>query len=149
LRGLDVASTRGGSSVAAPPHRVNINNVDPSVMYGNQYLKWTFAQDYWGTRNYLAQTQLCSQPKAPYNECHWKNAAWQKIVNEAFRTVNDTKRNELVAEAEKIEYDSGGFLVWQFNTLLDGYSNKLGGVIPDTWGQSACKNRYNLMYFKS
>ena len=49
--------------------------------------------------------------------------------------------------AEKIEYERGGFLVWQFNTLLDGYSNKLGGVIPDTWGQSACKNRYNLMYF--
>jgi hypothetical protein len=33
--------------------------------------------------------------------------------------------------------------------LLDAYSNKLGGVIPDSWGQSACKNRYNLMYFKA
>jgi peptide/nickel transport system substrate-binding protein len=127
---------------------VQLKQLDPSVFYGAQYLKWTFAQDYWGTRNYLAQTQLCSSPNAPYNETHWKDAEWQKIVDEAFKTVDETKRNELVAAAEKIEYERGGFLVWQFNTLLDGYSDKLGGVIPDTWGQSACKNRYNLMYFK-
>jgi peptide/nickel transport system substrate-binding protein len=127
---------------------VQLKQVDPGVFYGDQYLKWTFAQDYWGTRNYLAQTQLCSSPTAPYNECHWKDAEWQKIVDEAFKTVDESKRNELVGAAEKIEYDRGGFLVWQFNTLMDGYSDKLGGVIPDTWGQSACKNRYNLMYFK-
>ena len=128
---------------------VQLSQVDPGVFFGDSYLKWTFAQDYWGSRNYLAQTQLCSSVNAPYNECHWKDAEWQKIVDEAFKTVDDNKRNELVAAAEKIEYERGGFLIWQFNTLLDGYSNKLGGVIPDTWGQSACKNRYNLMYFKS
>ena len=33
------------------------------------------------------------------------------------------------------------------NILLDAYSNKLTGVIADSWGQSACKNRYNLMSF--
>lgn len=129
--------------------RVKVNKVDPNVFYGDNYLKWTFAQDFWGTRNYLAQTTLCTSPNAPYNECHWKDAEWQKIVDEAFRTADETKRNELVAAAEKIEYERGGYIIWQSNTLLDGYSNKLGGVIADTWGQSACKNRYNLMYFKA
>ena len=33
---------------------VNLNKVDPSVFYGDNYLKWTFAQDFWATRNYLA-----------------------------------------------------------------------------------------------
>jgi peptide/nickel transport system substrate-binding protein len=126
---------------------VKVSQVDPSIMYGSNYLKWTFSQDYWGTRNYLAQTELSSSPKSPYNETHWKNAQWQTIVNQAFKTADTTKRNELIAAAEKIEYEDGGYIVWQFNTLLDGYSDKLGGVIPDTWGQSACKNRYNLMYF--
>ena len=128
---------------------VNVKQVDPGVFFGEDYLKWTFAQDYWGSRNYLAQTTLSTSPKAPYNETHWKDAEWQKIVDEAFKTVDDAKRNELVAAAETIEYERGGYLIWQFNTLLDAYSNKLGGVIADTWGQSACKNRYNLMYFKS
>jgi hypothetical protein len=38
--------------------------------------------------------------------------------------------------------------VWEYNILLDAYNTKLAGLIPDSWGQSACKNRYNLMYFK-
>ena len=128
---------------------VNVKQVDPGVFFGEDYLQWTFSQDYWGTRNYLAQTTLCTSPGAPYNETHWKDAEWQKIVDEAFQTVDDTKRNELVAAAQKIEYDRGGLLIWQFNTLLDAYNTKLAGVIPDTWGQSACKNRYNLMYFNA
>ena len=47
---------------------VNVNKVDSSVFYGNQYLKWTFAQDFWYTRNYLAQANQGTMPTAPYNE---------------------------------------------------------------------------------
>jgi peptide/nickel transport system substrate-binding protein len=128
---------------------VNVNNVDPGIFYGDDYLQWDFAQDYWATRNYLAQAALSATPNAPYNECHWEDDEWQAIIDEAFVTVDDDKRNELVAAAETIEYERGGYIVWQHNVLLDAYQNDLGGVIPDTWGQSACKNRYNLMYFKS
>jgi peptide/nickel transport system substrate-binding protein len=127
---------------------VKVNKVDPNVFYGEDYLKWTFAQDYWGTRNYLAQTTLSTSEKAPYNECRWKDAEWQKIVDEAFQTSDETKRNELVSEAMTIEYERGGYIVWEYNVLLDAYNTKLAGLIPDSWGQSACKNRYNLMYFK-
>ena len=128
---------------------VKVKKLDANVFYGDNYSKWILAQDYWGTRNYLPQTTLITTPNAPYNETHWKDAEWQKIIDEAFRTVDDAKRNELVAAAENIEYERGGLLVWQSNILLDAYSNKLGGVIPDSWGQSACKNRYNLMYFNA
>ncbi|MFA4965587.1 MAG: peptide ABC transporter substrate-binding protein, partial [Thermoleophilia bacterium] len=126
---------------------IEVKKLDAGVFYGDDYLKWTLAQDYWGSRNYLPQTTLITSPTAPYNETHWKHAEWKAIVDEAFRTVDDTKRNELVGKAMEIEYNEGGLLVWQFNILLDAYSKKLGGVIADSWGQSACKNRYNLMYF--
>jgi len=128
---------------------IEVKKVDAGVFYGDDYLKWTFAQDYWGSRNYLAQTTLTTSAKAPYNECHWKDDEWQAIVDEAFQTTDEAKRNELVGAAETIEYERGGYIVWQNNILLDAYHKKLGGVIPDTWGQSACKNRYNLMYLKS
>lgn len=127
---------------------VKVRKVDSGVFYGDDYLKWTFAQDYWATRNYLAQAQLCATPNAPYNETHWKDDEWQALIDEALVTVDETKRNELVKQAATIDYERGGYIVWQFNVLLDAHSDKLAGVIPDTWGQSACKNRYNLMYFK-
>jgi peptide/nickel transport system substrate-binding protein len=126
---------------------IDVKKLDANIFYGDNYLKWTLAQDYWGTRNYLPQTTLITQPKAPYNETHWKDAEWQTIVDEAFKTVDDAKRNELVRQAQAIEYERGGLLIWQGNILLDAYNKKLAGVIPDSWGQSACKNRYNLMYF--
>ena len=127
---------------------VNINNVDPSVFYGNDYLKWTFAQDFWATRNYLPQVQDGAAPNAPFNECHWKDAQWQALINQAFKTVDATKRNELVSEAEKIEYERGGYIIWAFNISLDAHSKKLQGLIADDWGaNSACRCRYNLMYF--
>ncbi len=128
---------------------INVNKVDAGIFFGDDYLQWDFAQDYWGSRNYLAQTTLSTQPTAPYNETHWQDDEWQALVDEAFMTSDDAKRNDLVRQAQTIEYERGGLIVWQFNVLLDAYHNNLGGVIPDTWGQSACKNRYNLMYLRS
>ena len=61
---------------------VNINKTDASVFYGKDYLSWPFAQDFWGTRSYLAQAGMGSMPNAPYNETHWKNAKWLALVNE-------------------------------------------------------------------
>ena len=29
---------------------------------------------------------------------------------------------------QKMEYDNGGYLIWGFSTLLDGYSTKIQGV---------------------
>ena len=87
---------------------VNVNTVDSSIFYGKQYLAWPFAQDFWYTRNYLAQAQLGTMPTAPYNETHWKNAKWLAIVQEAFRTGDKAKRDVLIGEAQKIEYDEGG-----------------------------------------
>ena len=127
---------------------INVKQVDPSVFYGDDYLKWTFAMDFWATRNYLPQTSVGTIPGAPYNETHWADPAWLALVQEAMKTVDDTKRNELVTEANTIEYNSGGNIVWSFNNLLDGYSDKLGGVVPDTWGaEAANKGRFNLVYF--
>ena len=33
---------------------VNLNKTDTGTFYGPNYLKWTFAQDFWFTRNYIA-----------------------------------------------------------------------------------------------
>ena len=83
-----------------------------------------------------------------YNETHWDDPKWVALVEEAMKTVDDAKRNELITEASTIEYNSGGYIVWPFNILLDAYSDKLAGVVADTWGaEAANKGRFNLMYF--
>ena len=50
------------------------------------------------THSYLTQVTSASLPTSPYNATHWADDNWLKIVQEAFRTGDETKRNELIAE---------------------------------------------------
>jgi peptide/nickel transport system substrate-binding protein len=126
---------------------VNVKKLDSAVFFGDQYTKWTFAQDFWYTHNYLTQATSASMPTAPYNDTHWKDTKWLKLVQEAFRTADDTKRNELVAAAEKIQFENDGLLIWSFNDQVDAYSAKLGGVAPDRGGTPLSSWHLNTYYF--
>jgi peptide/nickel transport system substrate-binding protein len=126
---------------------VNVNKVDSSLFYGDQYLKWTFAQDFWYTRNYLAQAAVGTMPGAPYNETHWTSDKWLALVNEAMKTGDATKRDDLVKQAQTIEYNEGGLIIWAFNDQIDAYSSKLGGVAPDKSGVPLSSFHFNKFYF--
>ncbi|MFZ0386114.1 MAG: ABC transporter substrate-binding protein, partial [Solirubrobacteraceae bacterium] len=119
--------------------KVNLNQVNTSVFYGPNYLKWTFAQDFWATREYLPQVAQGSAPAAPFNECHWppKNAQgtqFAKLIAQATAELNTPKRNELLHEAEKIEYEIGGYIIPYFSNQIDAYSGKMGGFVEAASG---------------
>jgi peptide/nickel transport system substrate-binding protein len=126
---------------------VNVKNLDTSILYGPKWLSWTFSMDVWGTRPYLATASLATLPNGPWNETHWNDPTWTKIVQEAFATLDETKRNELIAQAQKIEYEQGGYIIWSFPDLLDGHSDKVAGAVPDVFLTSACGWRFYNLYF--
>ena len=113
---------------------VNVNKVDPGVFYGDDYLQWTFAQDFFFTRDYLPQTAFLGFPSSPYNETHWDDKEWQDLVNEANATIDEDARCELVAKATKIDYERGGYIIWGFTNNLDAHSAKVHGLVPDKSG---------------
>ena len=65
------------------------------------------------------------------------------LVLEAYKTADETKRNQLIGEAQKIEYDEGGLIIWAFNDQVDAYSEKLGGVVPDKSGVPLSSFHFN------
>jgi peptide/nickel transport system substrate-binding protein len=110
---------------------VNVKILDSGPFYGPQYLKWAFSTDFWGSRNYLSQVAAGSLPTSPYNETHWPDSAHQKFLslyNQAKVTSDRVKRTEIEREMQKTEYDAGGYIIWGFSTLLDGYSSKVQGL---------------------
>jgi peptide/nickel transport system substrate-binding protein len=109
---------------------VNVRNLDATTFYGNNYLKYTFSTDYWGTRNYLNQVAAGSLSVAPYNETHWNNPQFVKLYTQALKTANVKKRCAIVHEMQKIEYQTGGYIVWGFYNLVDAYSPKVVGLRP-------------------
>lgn len=107
--------------------------------------------DQWGTRGYLAQASMGTMPGALYDETHWAatNPKYMALVKEAFKTVDDAKRNELITEAATIEYNEGAYIIYSFDHLVDAYSPTIAGAVADFSGigMSACNARYRLVYF--
>jgi peptide/nickel transport system substrate-binding protein len=139
---VDLQSTNGalgmneGAQVFAQQAKaagvtVNVKILDSGAFYSDQYLKWPFSTDFWGSRNYLSQVAAGSLPSSPYNESHWPDTADQKFLSlykQALGTVDKKKRTQILHDMQKLEYDNGGYLIWGFSTLLDGYSTKVQGV---------------------
>ena len=109
---------------------VTLRQVDTTAFFGSSYLKWTFAQDYWSTLNYLTQVEQSSLPGSAYNETHFDNPRFIRLIAQARATLDPAKRRELVFAAQGIEWDSGGYIIPYFSNYLDGYSAKVSGFAP-------------------
>jgi peptide/nickel transport system substrate-binding protein len=53
------------------------------------------------------------------------------LVNQARGELDATHRIQLLREAQQIEHDSGGYIVWGFKNQVDAYSAKVTGFVPD------------------
>jgi peptide/nickel transport system substrate-binding protein len=111
---------------------IRVTTMDSGRFYaGKDYLNWVFAQDYWYTRNYLPQVAQGSLPDAPFNECHWADPTFIGLVKRARGELDASKRTQLLKEAQKLEYDTGGYIIWGFKNQVDAYTTKVTGFVPD------------------
>jgi len=109
---------------------VKVRKVDTGTFYGDNYLKWPFAQDFWASRVYLAQVAQGDLPNSPFNETHWGKGKFESLINEARGTVDEAKRKEILHEAQQMQYEQGGYNIPYFSNIIDAYSAKIGGFVP-------------------
>ena len=128
---------------------VNVRVLDGATFYGDQYLKWTFATDFWGTRNYLAQAALATLPTATYNETHFNNARYTQLYRQALGTVDHDRRCALIKQMQRIEYDTGGLIIPWFKNQVSAYSSRIGGLKIDrgTLDLNKYGNNFRTIYF--
>jgi peptide/nickel transport system substrate-binding protein len=107
---------------------VEVKVTKKNPFYGDDYLSYTFAQDFWNTRQYLPQVAVGSLPTGSFNETHFDNKPFQKLISDASKELDEAKRNTLLQDAQKIEYDEGGYIVWGFRRQVDGYSSTIQGL---------------------
>jgi peptide/nickel transport system substrate-binding protein len=122
------------AQAAAGGVTVRVRKVDASVLYGENYLKWPFSQDFWVTRPYLLQAALSQASDALYNATHWNDPEWTDLIHTANRTVDGAARCGLIQQAQRIEHERGTLIIWGFPNQIDGHSSTVGGVIADRGG---------------
>jgi peptide/nickel transport system substrate-binding protein len=108
---------------------VKVRKVDSGTFYGDNYLKWPFAQDFWASRVYLAQVAQGDLPNSPFNETHWGKGKFESLINQARGEVDDAKRADILHEAQKMQYDEGGYIIPYFSNIIDAYSSKVSGFV--------------------
>ena len=109
---------------------VRLNKVDGAIFFGDQYLSWIFAQDFWSTRLYLPQAASCALKSSPYNDTHFDNEKFAGLIQSAQREVDPVRRRRLVQDAQRIEYEEGGYIIWGFQNQVDAYSGFVTGLEP-------------------
>ncbi len=53
---------------------------------------------------------------------------------EANATVNADKRNSLISQAQEIEYNEGGYIIWGHPNQADAYQRYVAGLVPSRTG---------------
>ncbi|ASR35661.1 peptide ABC transporter substrate-binding protein [Prauserella marina] len=113
---------------------IRLRRLDTTTFFGENYLSWDFAQSFWYTRNYLPQVASGALPEAPYNETHWNDPEFLDLVKRADRTVDQQERDELLKQAQRIEYERGGNIIWGFMNQVDAFQVYVAGLVPDRTG---------------
>jgi peptide/nickel transport system substrate-binding protein len=113
---------------------VKVRKVDSGEFYGDNYLKWDFAQDFWFSRSYLPQTAQGSMPDAPYNETHWAHPEYIDLIRLAAGSTDEATRCTALQAAQRIEHYEGGYIIWGFPNQVDAHSATVSGFRPDKGG---------------
>jgi peptide/nickel transport system substrate-binding protein len=113
---------------------VKVRKVDSGTFYGDNYLKWTFAQDFWASRVYLSQVAQGDLPESPFNETHWGDKKFIDLIQQARAEVDEAKRTDILHEAQTMQYEQGGYIIPYFSNIIDAYSAKLGGFVEAKCG---------------
>ncbi len=126
---------------------IALRRVDTGTFYGDDYLSWPFAQDFWGTRSFLAQAAQGSLPSSPFNETHWEDPQFIQLVQDAEREPDENRRCQLIQDAQQIEYESGGHIVWGFLNLVDAHSDAVAGLEPNVAGHALDRYGFRHAWF--
>jgi peptide/nickel transport system substrate-binding protein len=112
--------------------KVNLSEVPVATLFGPQYLKWIFAQDWWNYYPYLPNAQEACIKGAVFNECHVNDARYTKLFNEANAIVDLGLRTEIIHEMQTLEYEgeASGYIVPYFIPSIDGFSSSVKGLTP-------------------
>jgi peptide/nickel transport system substrate-binding protein len=111
---------------------VNAQVIDGGTYWGDEYLKRTFAVDYWGTRNFLLQVAAGSlKDTSPYPDDHWPPAdsTFEADYKAALAETDDAKRKVITDKMQKELYDNGGLIIPFFQNLLDAYNGRVQGLV--------------------
>jgi peptide/nickel transport system substrate-binding protein len=110
---------------------------EPANSYYNPsllYLKMAFAETQWPMLSLKYFYLQALSTGAPYNETHFKSAAFNTALANAIGELDKTKAQDYWNQVQQIQYDQGGYLQWTNADWVDAVSKKVQGLKPHAAG---------------
>ena len=110
---------------------LDVKRVSGDGYWENVWLKAPFCATNWGPRPSIdAQLSQTFMSNASWNDTHWHDPEFDKLILAARTELDEAKRKQLYTEAQSKIADTGGMVCFAVTDLLDGYSKKIMGVAP-------------------
>jgi peptide/nickel transport system substrate-binding protein len=132
--GIVESSTVFAQQASAAGVKIKLNEVPQSVYFGPQYGVRNFGVSAWGGNPYLPQVAFTTLATSPYNSTHFNNARYTSLYDQANATLDEGKRDDLIHEMQKIDYDEGSYIVFAWAGEVDGYRDGVNGLVPSPSG---------------
>jgi peptide/nickel transport system substrate-binding protein len=107
---------------------VQVKRIDPGAYYSEGYPDYTMGVDVYSTHNFLENVYLHSMPNAPYGLTHNNDKEFHALVKRGAAELDEAKRNELLGQAQVIQHERGGNMVWSFVQHVDAYKKNVAGL---------------------
>jgi peptide/nickel transport system substrate-binding protein len=147
-QGAVLAATVLAQQAKAANVDVALNVVPTSEFYGANYLKWTFAQDFYFYSPYMLQVTDAFLPTSPYNESHFDEARYTSLYGQAQAITTQSALTPVEQEMMQIDYEQGGYILPYFNPVIDSHSPRLQGVLPAQTGAALRNFEFKYFWFK-
>ena len=119
------------ASCAQAGIKMDVKQEPADGFWSNVWLKGAFVGSYWGGR--AAATQMlgvCYKAGANWNETHWNDAKFEKLLADARSETNEEKRKKYIWDCQEILSTQGGALIPAFRDWVQASAKKVGGISP-------------------
>ena len=106
--------------------KINVVREPSDGYWSNVWLKKEWCMVYWSGRPVEDMMfSVAYATGAPWNDTHWNNDKFNKLLVEARAELDENKRQQLYGEMQEIVKDDGGAVIPMFNQIVEAHSDKL------------------------
>jgi peptide/nickel transport system substrate-binding protein len=133
--GFTEAATLFAQQAKAAGVTVNVKREPANAYFDTSllYTKLDFAQSFWTVTalgQWYPQSLLST---AVWNETHWRNKAYDKLIQSAIGAPNNAVARRRWREVQLQQYRDGGYIVWANVNLVDGVGKNVKGMKPSSF----------------
>ncbi|MEA1228094.1 ABC transporter substrate-binding protein [Acinetobacter sp. IRS14] len=111
---------------------IRVKQVDFATFNGPDRSKWQLSSNATNVGTpYLSTAVVNDAPISTTNRVNFKDPEYSELFFKALAEPDLAKRKIHLAQAQKIQHERGGMLIWGFSHTIDAATKNIGGLAPE------------------